>query len=69
LPLDLRIDHKSSLKKGDVVQILDEYGKISDYAYLTSDVKISYGVATFTATLQKINRNIEMVMTDAIRKV
>ena len=69
LPLDLKIDYKSKLVYGDVIQILDDKGEVQDYAYLNSDVKITYGVAIVNVTLQKTGKNIEMVLTDAIKKI
>jgi acyl-ACP thioesterase len=69
LPLDLKIDYESNLVYGDVIQILDDKGEIQDYAYLNSDVKISYGVAFVNVTSQKTGKNIEIVVTDAIKKI
>jgi hypothetical protein len=68
-PFNLKIDCKRQLYKGDLVKILDDKGDIIEYAYLLKDIYMMQGYPFAVLKLQRNNKILEMVITDAIQKV
>lgn len=68
-PFNSKIDRKRKLNQGDLVTILDDKGDIIDYAYLINDIYLIQGYPFVTLKLQRTNKTVEMVITDAIQKV
>jgi len=64
-----KIDCKRQLYKGDLVKILDEKGDIIEYAYLLKDIYMMQGYPFAVLKLQRNNKILEMVITNAIQKV
>ena len=63
------IDKKAKLKSGDLVKILDEQGNVMDYGYLIKDMWEEWGMPLIRLKTQRTDRDLEMVVTNAIKKV
>lgn len=63
------IDKKTKLVSGDLVKILDEQGNVMDYGYLIKDMWEEHGMPLIRVKTQRTDRDLEMVLTNAIKKV
>jgi hypothetical protein len=63
------IDKKTKLIQGDLVQIMDEEGNVMDYGYLIKDMWEEHGMPLIRLKTQRTDRDLEMVLTNAIKKV
>jgi hypothetical protein len=62
------ISKKTSLKRGDIVKILDIQGNTVEYAYLLKDPVKTNGVFLVDVKTQS-NETVSMAVTNAIQKV
>jgi hypothetical protein len=63
------IDKKAKLSKGDLVKIFDDTGNVIDYGYLISDMWEEWGMPLVKLKTQRTDKTMEMVVTNAIKKV
>ena len=68
-PWSFTIDKKTKLLSGDLVKILDEDGNVLDYGYLIKDMWEEHGMPLIRVKTQRTDRDLEMVLTNAIKKV
>lgn len=68
-PWSFMIDKKTKLSAGDLVKVMDENGNILDYAYLIKDMWEEHGMPIIRVKTQRTDRDLEMVVTNAIKKV
>ena len=68
-PWSFMIDKKTKLLSGDLVKILDEDGNVLDYGYLIKDMWEEHGMPLIRVKTQRTDRDLEMVLTNAIKKV
>lgn len=68
-PFNLRIDKRANFIAGDLVKIIDEDGRVLDYAYLIKDIYFKQGYPFVTLKTQRTDKTLEMVVTNAIQKV
>ena len=62
------ISKKTSLKRGDIIKILDIQGNTVEYAYLLKDPVKTNGVFLVDVRTQS-NETVSMAVTNAIQKV
>jgi hypothetical protein len=63
------IDKKAKFMQGDLVKILDDHGNILDYGYLIKDMWEENGMPLVRLKTQRTDKTLEMVLTNAIKKV
>jgi hypothetical protein len=63
------INKKPNFNKGDLVEILDDDGNILDYGYLIKDMWEENGIPLVKLKTQRTDKTLEMVLTNAIKKV
>ena len=68
-PWSFMIDKKTKLSEGDLVKVMDENGNILDYAYLIKDMWEEHGMPIIRVKTQRTDKDLEMVVTNAIKKV
>ena len=65
----LKIEYKTELKTGDIVQILDQDKNILELAYVDSEVQNEHGMPLISLVSQKTGIKFSMVVTNAIQKI
>ncbi len=63
------IDKKTKFMQGDLVKILDDEGNVLDYGYLIKDMWEENGMPLIKLKTQRTDKTLEMVLTNAIKKV
>jgi hypothetical protein len=63
------INKKTKFLQGDLVKILDDEGNVLDYAYLIKDMWEENGMPLVKLKTQRTDKTLEMVLTNAIKKV